>query len=839
MRDLLIASALAVSLTGCGDAGADSDDGSPAGGKADTPESRGEPSIYAVGNRLAPASGGDHYLDNVQPIIARQCVTCHGCGDAPCQLKLTSYEATLRGSNEDDLYATRVFSIDREYDPMHLAYGRVLAEDGSVDYAATEEKWRDLDFYSILKHATDSILARVLTEAHDVTTDFDQSFELAKNLEGRDFECSQEDSPDGDVMVGRAMPLGLDALSPDHSGAIVSWLDSGAAGPSAEAHLAVATPANVAAVESWEEFLNPALTDDRGRLVSRYLYEHLFFAHLHLERSPGEFYRLVRSRTRTGPIEELVAERAFDLPEEDEYFYRLEKVTSVLVAKSHVTWRLGRDTMERWQKLFLDAEWAMDDNPHFEPDSDNPFGYFAAIPANIRYRFMIEHSKQLVDAMVRGSVCTGSGATFAIRDRFWVWFLDPDSDVSAVDTVDGEFTGGPRLDESSWFHLDPESANPIRENDYLRAYREQLQKHRPDGLGIDDIWDGEGGTNPNAWLTVLRHDKSATVHNGPIAGQPESIWLLNYSNFERLYYDLVVQFKVWSHVAHKLETWALMSYVRSEGEDLLATMYEPALRAELREHPTRGWGTVNSTVFPSYGDCSGDREDEIGDDCEYPTRVEYPEVEGTVTERLDANMGHLAQLVAEHIGGDISLDDPLNGREQGGSIPDRLEDRADLEAAFNVLTNQKNDAWQHLPETILVRVNAGGTNLLYTIVSNRIYEAHERVYEESLNRVFTEDTLSVERGIIGHYPGLFVDLPLADAGEFIKLMSEVKSKADWAAIASSEAIGEGGLVIDRRTPEFWTFLDEVHTQWFKEDSVDAAVLDVSEYLWPQQLKLED
>ena len=57
------------------------------------------------------------------------------------------------------------------------------------------------------------------------------------------------------------------------------------------------------------------------------------------------------------------------------------------------------------------------------------------------------------------------------------------------------------------------------------------------------------------------------MHHGPQGGQPETIWVLNYSNFERLYYNLVVQFKTWSHAAHKLETWTLMSYVRSEGED--------------------------------------------------------------------------------------------------------------------------------------------------------------------------------------------------------------------------------------------------------------------------------
>ena len=33
---------------------------------------------------LAPASGGISYRVDVQPILERRCVVCHGCYDAPC-----------------------------------------------------------------------------------------------------------------------------------------------------------------------------------------------------------------------------------------------------------------------------------------------------------------------------------------------------------------------------------------------------------------------------------------------------------------------------------------------------------------------------------------------------------------------------------------------------------------------------------------------------------------------------------------------------------------------------------------------------------------------------------
>lgn len=832
---LLVAAILALFavLSACAPSEEDvAPDGTPLpDGKFDSAKGGGTPSIYAVGNRLDPWAGPDAYIEQIQPILARQCVVCHGCGDAPCQLKFTSYEGVLRGSNEDDLYAPRLLGVPREYDPTHLAYGRVLTDDGFIDYGQSEEFWRDIHFYSVTNRRRDSVMGRVLTQAHELTTSLDESFKVAESIDARSFQCVGSDKPEDKLMVGRAMPLGLRPLADEHSAALMDWLDLGAVGPGEVAQTALAIPKNADAIAEWETFFNPE--DARGRLVSRYLYEHLFFAHLHFERSPGEFYRMVRSRTRNGAIDEIVTERAFDPPKDDAFFYRLEKMTSVLVAKSHVAWRLGPKTMARWNELFYDSAWTLAATEEFEPASDNPFAYFAAIPAQSRARFMMEHSKELVDAMVRGSVCTGSGATFAIRDRFWVWFLDPDSDPSALDSINGKFTGGPRLGRGSWYHLDPESASPLRERAYLKAYRELLQRHRPDGLSVADLWDGDEGRNPNAWLTVLRHHKSATVHTGPIAGQPETVWILSYANFERLYYNLVVQFKVWAHLAHKLETWTLMSYVRSEGEDLAATLLVPKMREELRDHPTRGWGVINSLLFPTYSDCSRPLKKALGKHCQYPTGVSFPHpIGGTPTERIDEQMAFLEQLVAERIGGGLTLDDPLNSR-LGGDFPENIDTRADVEAALGALTGWKSAGWQHLPNITIIRVNAGDESWLYTLINNRIYESHERVYQELLDRFPEEDTVSILPGIIGHYPSLFVDLSLDDVEWFVTALAAVDSQSAWASLVREG--NKSGRILDRESLPFWGFLEGIHAQWFLENPIDAAVLDVSEYVWPQQL----
>ena len=46
----------------------------------------------------APAAGGVSYRADVQPILEQRCVVCHGCYDAPCQLKLGAWEGIARGA---------------------------------------------------------------------------------------------------------------------------------------------------------------------------------------------------------------------------------------------------------------------------------------------------------------------------------------------------------------------------------------------------------------------------------------------------------------------------------------------------------------------------------------------------------------------------------------------------------------------------------------------------------------------------------------------------------------------------------------------------------------------
>jgi hypothetical protein len=53
------------------------------------------------------------------------------------------------------------------------------------------------------------------------------------------------------------------------------------------------------------------------------------------------------------------------------------------------------------------------------------FVQFAAIPAEARYRFILENAEVMVGGITYGPVCNGQTATYAVKDQFWVFFLDP------------------------------------------------------------------------------------------------------------------------------------------------------------------------------------------------------------------------------------------------------------------------------------------------------------------------------------------------------------------------------------------------------------------------------
>ena len=88
--------------------------------------------------RIVPhdTGAGAEFLQEVKPVLDTRCVVCHGCYDAPCQLKLSSPEGIDRGLSKELVYdGTRLLAST----PSRLLFD-----------ATTTEQWREKEFSPVL-----------------------------------------------------------------------------------------------------------------------------------------------------------------------------------------------------------------------------------------------------------------------------------------------------------------------------------------------------------------------------------------------------------------------------------------------------------------------------------------------------------------------------------------------------------------------------------------------------------------------------------------------------------------------------------------------------------------
>jgi len=780
-------------------------------GAPDTPQSTRPDVDWDVVAMATDPEQQVSWLEDVQPVLEQRCVVCHGCYDAPCQLKLSSYAGLVRGANPVKVYnGYRIKAVQ----PTRLF----------ID-ATTESEWREMGFHDVIGQSKDSsetdpaerlresVLYRMLRlkqlNPQPHTGVLPASITLS--LDRKQVCTAQE----GMAKFERknplwGMPYAMPNLSDEEYRTLIIWLAEGGRAPEATANSADAERQLV----RWEAFLNG--TSKRERLMSRYVYEHLFLGHLHFADTPvREFYRLVRSYTPPGvPINEIPTVRPFDDPGIAEFWYRLRRYDASIVDKSHVVYPLSKQKLERYRELFLEPDYEVAELPDYVmPAAANPFKTFAAIPPISRYKFMLDDARFILEGFIKGPVCRGQVALNVIEDQFWVFFMNPDNieseDVAKV------------LDSVADYLQMPTSTQTFRllnayksfwqgQKKYLAAktafiadITEDFPQDAETMLGL--IWDGNG-TNPNAALTIFRNFDSAAVEFGLLGNYPETAWVINYPLFERIHYLLVAGFDVYGNVGHQLNTRLFMDFLRMEGEDNFLSFLPSKDRKRIRDNWYQGIREKRQKYF----------EEPIG----------WLQMESHIDFKTDDPQREFYDLIQQRLGAVAGPVDYLNRCTAVDCVSKgKTATVRQADAIMRQLSKLKGAALNVFPDLLYIRVETEDeADIAYTLIYNKAYANLSSLLEdgESQKRDPSQDTMTLLRGFSGAYPNLFFVVSFDELQNFVAHAESVVTIDDYHEFVATYGI--------RRTnSRFWAHSDWFHDRFAELEPLEWGILDLNRY----------
>jgi len=748
------------------------------------------------------------FESQVRPILERRCVVCHGCYDAPCQLKLSSPEGLRRGASSERVYnPTRL----RAMDPTRLF----------VD-ADTTQEWRSRGFHTVIneevgspqENLANSVLYRLLLlkqqNPQPRTRELPDSITLGID---REEVCAAPDTVSDFARQHPlwGMPYAMPNLSPRDHETLVSWIAQGAAAPIAPAPSADVLPQ----IETWESFLNQ--TSKKERLVSRYLYEHLFHAHIHFAGSPSrEFFRLTRSSTPPGqPVNEIPTVRPYDDPGSDSFYYRLLPYTPSIVAKNHIVYEFSEQRLERYRELFLTPEYAVSELPSYQPElASNPFKTFEAIPPTSRYRFLLDDARFFIEGFVKGPVCRGQIALNVIEDRFWVMFFDPDE---AVFTNTAQFIGDiaddlqiPSGDRSDLNLLSVWTDYWQRQRRYMetkQSWFEDVATHDIEHA-LNYVWDGDGD-NPNAALTVFRHFDSGSVAYGLVGTDPDSAWVIDYPLFERIHYLLVAGFNVFGNVVHQINTRIYMDFLRMEGEDHFLVFLPTDRRKQIRDSWYVGHRSgVIEGLFSAPQD--------------------WLNVESVQGYRSDDPQQELYGLIKARVADVAQYAQALNRCDtEECDEPDPIGPAQEVDRAMVRLSDLQGGRLHAFPDAAFVRVRmeSSADDLAYTLIRDKAYKNVTSFLADQSERERADierDRMTVVKWLEGSYPNFFFSVAESELDAFIDACAGIQNEEDFQRFVDRYGV--------RRTnPAFWALADWFQDEYARTHPVSWGVLDLSRY----------
>ncbi|MEE4242701.1 MAG: fatty acid cis/trans isomerase [Desulfopila sp.] len=740
------------------------------------------------------------YLGEVKPILDKRCVVCHSCYNSPCQLKLSSYEGLDRGASKKAVYnAKRLKTMD----PSRL-----------FTDALTTAEWREKEFFSVTENGSqgrlnDSIMLQLLSHkmANPVSKGeyFSEADDLTCSANGGELSSYLQKHPNG------GMPFGFPPLKKQEFSIIAGWIAQGANGPDPAEQYQLETPSQHDAehIKKWEIFLNKS--GAKHVMTARYLYEHFFLAHVHFGGSSTDFFEIIRSSTPPGePLSIIPTVRPYDSPG-GEFYYRFRKIHSTIVYKTHMVVSFDDAVLQRYHDLFITPDWL--EEPHVmdygEEESADPFLTFEQIPPLSRYRFLLDNVHYIIMTFIRGPVCKGQVALNVINDHFWLFFLDPEADLTvkypAFLKLHREKLRMPAQKGSNTGLLKA-LTNPYHDlaMEYNKARQDLYMTHHYKGIGYEAVWKGERLADAPV-LTVFRHFDSASVHRGALGDLPKTLWVIDYPLLERIYYSLVAGFDVYGNAWHQLSTRLYMDALRREGESNFLDFLPRHWRLEIMQDWYRGMDFFHVRYQAS----------------EMPAAIQF------VTD--DPKREFAVNLLRNHFPEEMGLSlDPVNFQE--GPYPNIPEVPGDLKGFLQALHSASapgssffTRVSDHNANVAYIRIKVvGGDDLVISAVIHRWHDNVTFLFGEKNALDPVRDTADFFEGFIGSYPNYFFVVDSKDVAEFAGILANYRGSEE-------DVLRLGKFGVNRSDENFWEAFDWFQERFLAGDPLRAGFFDLNRY----------
>ncbi|RYZ85680.1 MAG: hypothetical protein EOP06_15865, partial [Proteobacteria bacterium] len=454
---------------------------------------------------------------------------------------------------------------------------------------------------------------------------------------------------------------------------------------------------------------------------------------------------------------------------------------------------------------------------------------------------------------IKGPVCKGSTAVNSIDEQFYVFFMKPQSDL---------MVRNPKfLNETSPYLYLPaykgsderggvKAALKLRENrNQYRVLRDaEYGKQFPQGYAADDIWNGQdhsyaadfSGVNPNAALTVFRHQDSATVERGLVGATSKTIFVLDYSIFERIYYNLVAGFDVFGDASHQVKTRLYMSYTKMEAEENFLAFLPSSVRTPMRrswylqsksivEKLDKKQGDLIAGNFPLHGlDKSTRLPLQALDIAKYESLSVIQKLTTLRNYRRDA-----VKLFKSELGPALVNNNQLNPNKALTSKVENVQianvqTLADFEQGLSQLSDMPalGSPWVlKMPSAAIILVESASGPELYTLVRNKEHLNIAWLSHEKERRNEAADTITFFKGVMASYPNYIFHFDVKQGREFLSEMMAVKDQASYDAWSRKFGSARSGAGSEK----FWPTSDRLHQVFQKKYPLEYGIFDFNRY----------